>query len=221
MENHKIKHCNKCSKDKPICEFSKDSHKKDGLRTVCGECTREQQSRYRKNPEVIEKLKLHRSTVEYKNRQKFLNQTEKYKEAQRVRDQRDFVKKRKALNLKTKKSLEQIQKRKKERYYSDPIYRLKAIIRASTLNSFKSIKVNKLCKTSKIIGCSYEKLKQHIENQFTEGMSWDLFGKIHIDHIKPLSTAKTEKDLIKLAHYTNLQPLWAEDNIKKSNKYDE
>ena len=51
-------------------------------------------------------------------------------------------------------------------------------------------------------------------------MSWENMGKWHIDHIIPLSTAITEEDVIRLCHYTNLQPLWAEDNLKKSNKLD-
>ena len=49
-------------------------------------------------------------------------------------------------------------------------------------------------------------------------MSWDNYGKWHIDHIIPLSSAKTEQDILKLCHYTNLQPLWAKGNIIKSNK---
>jgi hypothetical protein len=49
-------------------------------------------------------------------------------------------------------------------------------------------------------------------------MNWSNRKEWHIDHIIPLSSAKTEEELLKLFHYTNLQPLWANDNIKKSNK---
>jgi hypothetical protein len=73
-----------------------------------------------------------------------------------------------------------------------------------------------------MIGCVPKQLKIHIENQFTDNMSWDNYGLFgwHIDHIVPLSSAKTEEDLYKLCHYTNLQPLWAKDNWSKSNKLD-
>jgi hypothetical protein len=86
-------------------------------------------------------------------------------------------------------------------------------------NFLKYKNVTKKNKTSEIVGCSLETLKLHIENQFTDGMSWELMGKhIHIDHIIPLSSAKTEQEILKLCHYTNLQPLWAKDNLKKHNK---
>lgn len=101
----------------------------------------------------------------------------------------------------------------------DPIYKLKHNIRVRISKFLKSKNIKKTNKTFSIVGCSPEYLKFHIENKFTVGMSWDKFGKeIHIDHIIPLSSAKTEEDIYKLCHYTNLQPLWSVDNLKKSNK---
>mgnify|MGYP002132731409 FL=1 len=50
-------------------------------------------------------------------------------------------------------------------------------------------------------------------------MTWDNYGDWHIDHIIPLNSAQTEEDLYKLCHYSNLQPLWALDNLKKGSKY--
>ena len=70
---------------------------------------------------------------------------------------------------------------------------------------------------SDYIGCTKEELVSHIVSLFTKDMNWEqmLLGNIHIDHIIPLSSASTEEGLYKLCHYTNLQPLWAADNIKK------
>ena len=74
--------------------------------------------------------------------------------------------------------------------------------------------------TLKIVGCTPEHLKQHLEKQFDKDMSWDNYGLYgwHIDHIIPLASAKTEQELYSLCHYTNLQPLWAEDNLSKGSK---
>jgi hypothetical protein len=109
--------------------------------------------------------------------------------------------------------------RRKNKYHADPSYKLKVNLRRRISFYLKSKNIIKTNTTFDIIGCSPEFLKEHIEKQFTEGMSWDLLGKhIHIDHIIPLSSAKNENELYELCRYTNLQPLWAEDNLKKSNK---
>lgn len=100
----------------------------------------------------------------------------------------------------------------------NPLFQLAKRIRNRTYSTFRKMKVPKKSKTQEMLGCNWEELKIHIENQFTEGMSWDRLGEIHIDHIIPLASATTEEELIKLAHYTNLQPLWAEDNMAKGAK---
>jgi len=101
---------------------------------------------------------------------------------------------------------------------TDVLFKLKHRLRTRLYLVLKQKKLSKTTKISEYLGCTLEELKLHIESQFTDGMNWDNYGEWHIDHIIPLSLAKTEEEVYKLNHYTNLQPLWANDNIKKSNK---
>lgn len=75
-----------------------------------------------------------------------------------------------------------------------------------------------------LTGCDWKSLREHLESQFTDGMTWINYGVHgwHIDHIKPLSAFDlTNEQEIKTAfHYSNLQPLWAAENIRKHNKYE-
>jgi len=114
----------------------------------------------------------------------------------------------------------QIYEKKKQRLENDPIARFKSRLRCLINNSFLYINHKKLSKTSYIIGCSIDDFKIYMESLFSEGMCWGNHGTNgwHIDHIIPLSTAKTKEDILKLNHYKNLQPLWAADNIRKGNK---
>jgi hypothetical protein len=75
--------------------------------------------------------------------------------------------------------------------------------------------------TIESIGLDRSEFKKYIESLFSDGMTWDNYGEWHIDHIKPLCTAKTVDEVIKLTHYTNLQPMWWFDNLKKGKKYQE
>jgi hypothetical protein len=68
--------------------------------------------------------------------------------------------------------------------------------------------------TFKWIGCSPEELKAHLESLFTEGMTWENYGEWHVDHIRPVCSF-TAEEWEQVNHYTNLQPLWAEDNYSK------
>lgn len=93
--------------------------------------------------------------------------------------------------------------------------RINCAIRRGGINSKKS--------TLDMIGMSGAELKKYIESMFLPGMSWSNWSPTgwHIDHIIPLSFAKNESELKALCHYTNLRPLWAIDNMKKSNKIDD
>jgi len=75
----------------------------------------------------------------------------------------------------------------------------------------------RLYTTMKLVGCSIDQLKRHLEKQFKIGMTWNNYGRWHVDHIKPcasfnLSKPKEQRSCF---NYTNLQPLWAKENIKK------
>ena len=109
----------------------------------------------------------------------------------------------------------ELRQRKKELL---PIFAMKLRVSDLIRKAFKSAGLVKNSKTKSIIGCDYETLVKHIESQFKDGMNWENRSKWHIDHIIPLAIAKNEKDIIRLNHYTNLQPLWAIDNLKKGAK---
>lgn len=106
----------------------------------------------------------------------------------------------------------------KNRRKLDLLFKLSTNLRSLIGYSFRRNGYSKNSKTYQILGCSFEDFKIHLEKQFTEGMNWENQGEWHLDHIYPVSRATDEEHLIKLNHYTNFQPLWAEDNLKKYNK---
>lgn len=101
----------------------------------------------------------------------------------------------------------------------DVQFKIASDIRTRLYIGLKAVGTGKVGCVVKNIGCSIEELKAHIEEQFKPGMSWDNWSRHgwHIDHIKPLSSfdLTEESQLIEACHYTNLQPLWAEENKKK------
>jgi hypothetical protein len=107
---------------------------------------------------------------------------------------------------------------KKNRKKNDIEYRLRCIIRSR----LGRIRRNHSMRTIEWLGCSIAELKLHLESKFLPGMDWDNHGLYgwHIDHIIPISNfdVTNSEEFKKACHYTNLQPLWAKDNLVKSNK---
>lgn len=109
-------------------------------------------------------------------------------------------------------------KYRKKKYESDPIFGEICRIRSRMAKIIRQSGYSKKCKANEIIGCSKEEFETHLESKFTKGMSWENRSMWHVDHIIPLASAKSVEELYKLNHYTNLQPLWAKDNMKKGKK---
>lgn len=110
--------------------------------------------------------------------------------------------------------------RRLERKKNDPNYWLRHILITRIGHAIKRQYGKKAFSTISLIGCSVDDCRIHLEKQFKDGMSWDNQGEWHVDHIKPLSSFDLTKaeEQKKAFHYSNLQPLFAIDNIRKSNR---
>ena len=93
-------------------------------------------------------------------------------------------------------------------------------LRKAVISAFERIKQNKPANTLKLLGCSWQQAKAHIESLWQEGMTWENHSPAgwHIDHIRPVSSFG-EDELHLMNKIENLQPLWWQDNLSKSNKY--
>ena len=200
-----MQECTKCKEKKEYINFCKDKSRISGYNVTCKKCAnqyrldnkehlKEYQKKYRlDNKESILKL---RKDYYLNNKEKVLSHNKEYR-----------------LNNKEKLNYFRVNKKIK-----NPLFRLRCNVGSLILKSITRQGYSKKSKTYEYLGCTFKEFKLHLEKQFTEGMNWENQGKWHIDHIIPLSSGKTEEEIYKLCHYTNLQPLWAEDNIKKGSK---
>lgn len=108
----------------------------------------------------------------------------------------------------------------KKRRVTDQLFKMMCYIRSIITKSMRRNGYKKTSRTAEILGCSFEVFKVHIEEQFPRDMTWDNAGLWHYDHVKPLASATSEEELLRLNHYTNFQPLWEKDNLEKSDNPD-
>jgi len=112
---------------------------------------------------------------------------------------------------------ERVNRRRKQRYHTEPETRLLHTLRCRLKAVLKLQHLDRAGKTKELLGCTIEQARQHIESQFQEGMNWNNHGQWHIDHIKPCFTFDlSDPEQRKICfHYTNLRPLWASDNMSR------
>jgi len=189
--------CTSCNQEKEISEFPIQKSGKFGVRGFCKFCYNKYQKEYKKSEKYKISYIKHKSSFTYKKYQQKYKKSNVYKKAQRVY--------------------------KNNKYRLDINFQIACKLRTR----FNKMLKNNLKHGSalKMLGCNIEEFKLYFQSLFTEGMNWEKVfnGEIHIDHKRPLASFDLPKaeEQAKACHYTNLQPLWAVDNIKKSNKWEE
>ncbi len=209
--------------------------KYDELRRLWVEKNKDKIIQYRKKAELKESykikrklyLKIYESKPENKKRRlAYLKEWRK----------RDYVKtKRKAYKLKNKEHIrkqsceyakrpeirERVRNQVRKRLKNDPIFLIKYRLRTRFYQYVKRGLAKKQVKTSKLIGCDWKYLKNHLQRRFKKGMSWKNYGEWHIDHTIPMAhfNLLDVKQQYKCCNYKNLKPMWAIDNLSKGARY--
>jgi hypothetical protein len=215
---NKTKTCGVCGCCKTVDMFYRCKTSKDGLQYRCKTCekakakkyyseNKEEKSRYySENKEKYqERYKKNWKDIQEKNKEYYNNHREEIAEYKKKW---------------TKENKSRLNQKRREKLRNDPQYRAVHNLRSRLHSALNTD--NKSISTLELIGCDKEYLTSHLESQFTEGMSWDNYGDWHIDHIRPCASFDlTDMDEQKKCfHFSNLQPLWATDNLSKGSKYD-
>lgn len=229
-----MKTCSKCKIEKQLDEFPNKKSTKDGKYPYCKICKGEadkityeknKQNRlikaktyYENNKEVI----LSKIDKDRKNayKKKWDEQNKEYVKFYRTKYRevnKDNITKRKAeYRLNNKERINQYFKNKLK---TDPVFKLSCAIRKRVGEIIRTKRFKKTKSLNEYLGCDGETFQRHIESQFTQDMNWDNYGSVwNIDHIIPLSIAKTNHQVYELNHYKNLRPLYCNENFSKNNK---
>lgn len=216
--------CKKCGIEKNIEEIVKYSKNNKIYYSECKDCRREYSKKY--FHENKEKYKENKKKWIENNKEHIRQYAISYKPKKKIIDQKYRLENKEIIKKRAKKyndeHKEQRNKREYERRKKDNVYNLKTNIRLNIVDAFKRKKINKNKNTIEILGCDIDFFVNYLLETYKKnyGIEWDGIEKVHIDHIIPLATAQTEKEVIKLCNFTNLQLLKAKDNLKKKDKLD-
>lgn len=187
--------------------------------------------RYLKNKvRILEQTKSYRAAnaekIKERERRKYWSDPERYRllnqqSAKRNRD-KNTLRERKWRKKNKDKVRAYHLKNVKKKLLQDPLFRLQQNIRTRICGALSKAGALKGSRTLKLVGCTAMELRTYLEKKFLPGMTWGNRGRHgwHIDHIIPLAKFDLHDPVQRASafHYTNLQPLWAEDNLRKSDK---
>ena len=214
-----MKICNLCCTEKPLPEYAKQESAIDGLQNKCKAC----QKRYRENNKQKNDAYIKKYRAE--NKEKIAVSVKAYSEknSEKIADYLAlyYGKNKKSILEKQKERKQDIchnrRVYKKKRMKEDPVYAMAHRLGVLMRNALKHSGYLKSMKTLEALGCTSAQFKDHLERQFLKGMTWDNRDLWQLDHIMPISSAKTEQEVYDLSHMTNIRPMWAKENMVKSN----
>ena len=162
-----------------------------------------------------DKLKKRRSNYYKKNKDKENQYSKKY-----LKENKEKIAVWRRAYEKTPEVRAKINARFNKRIKTDVIFRIRRNLKGRIYEYIKIKKGRKQGTMKELLGCDWKFFKSYLEKKFQPGMTWKNYGKWHIDHIMPLSKfdLSLKSEQFKSCHHTNLQPLWAIDNIRKQNK---
>jgi len=199
------KACCCCREWRPLTDYGNLKSHWDGLRNDCKHCLKAYRDREGGRAKMTEYNKAY--WVETKDAQ-----------TQRHREWREANRDHYNEYMRTYKSAWD-----KHQRATNPRFKIVKNMRTRLYQAVKAQGADKSARTFELVGCTSGELMAHLEAQFTEGMTWDNYGDWHVDHIKPcaLFDMLLADQQEACFHYTNLQPLWRPDNIRKGASYDE
>ena len=224
-----MKRCKKCKEEKKKSEYYKHCASKDGLRSSCKLCLSVQKKKYRENNK--EKVLARNRKYRENNREKIFTKRKQYRENNKEKisnKQKQYHEKNRekilAINRKYRennkeKVLAYKRKYNKRKMATCPMFRVVHCLRERLRAALRG--KNKSASTMALLGCTVEELKKHLEKQFVDGMTWENRGTVwHIDHMQPCSLFDLSDQIQqkRCFHYSNLQPLFAFDNMSKGEK---
>lgn len=205
-----LKKCATCCELKPFENFGKQSKSKDGYKYSCKDCRREKE--YLANRDKV----MEKSRLWYENNKEYAAiRQKKYVikniDKKRANDKRYYQDNKEMMKERAKRYLY-------NRVQTDVGFKILQRCRKRLWAAVKGH--DKSARTRELIGCSNEELLEHLESQFTDGMTWDNYGEWHIDHIMPCASFdfSIPDEQFECFNYKNLQPLWAADNFSKHDK---
>ena len=196
-----MKICSQCKLSKKANDFYNNSSKPDKLQNMCKRCTK-----------INDKKRVITGSRKKYNALYFQTITaEKMKDPDYRKDHNAYKSLQKRTNV--------ARARLRQKYATNLQKRLSQIIR-TRIRAALLTGALKSADTLKLLGCNIKQLKTWISKRFLENMSWDNYGQWHIDHIKPCALFNLDdpEEQKRCFHFSNLQPLWAKDNLKKGCK---